>query len=76
MNTLKLEGPVSILVILGLTLPAISEDEVARIRDAAPPGSSIRVVNGLSEGIAAAADVEIILGYIPEALFQAAPRLR
>ncbi|MFN0146271.1 MAG: D-2-hydroxyacid dehydrogenase [Dehalococcoidia bacterium] len=76
MSALKIDGPVNILVILGLTLPEISKADTERIREAAPPGSTVRVVNGIREGIAAAADVDIIFGYIPEPLFQAAPRLR
>lgn len=76
MNDLRIDRPVTILVLLGLTLPAISEAELARIRDAAPPGSTVRVANGLREAIALAADAEIILGFIPEPLFSAAPRLR
>jgi phosphoglycerate dehydrogenase-like enzyme len=76
MTTLKLEGPLNILVILGLTLPEISAADTERIREAAPPGSKVRVVNGMREGIAAAADVDVIFGYIPEPLFHAAPRLR
>jgi phosphoglycerate dehydrogenase-like enzyme len=76
MSELVLDGPVSILVLLGLTLPEISDEELARIEEAAPPGSSVRVIKGLRDAIASAADVEVILGFIPEPLFRAAPRLR
>ena len=76
MSDLRIDGPVTILVLLGITLPSISESELSRIRDAAPPGSTVRVANGLREAIALAADAEIILGFIPEPLFSAAPRLR
>ena len=75
MTSLKLEGPVNMLVILGLTLPEISPADVERIREAAPAGSTVRVVNGMREGIAVAESADIIFGYIPEPLFQAAPRL-
>jgi phosphoglycerate dehydrogenase-like enzyme len=75
-SELKLDGPVTILVVLGLTLPEISDDDVERIRAAAPPGSTVRVARGMREAIAGAADVDVILGFIPEPLFAAAPRLR
>jgi phosphoglycerate dehydrogenase-like enzyme len=75
-SELQLSGPTNILVVLGLTLPEISEAELARIRAAAPPGSTLRVASGLREAIAQAGDVEIVLGFIPEPLFAAAPRLR
>src|SRR5262249_52862925 len=76
MTDLRLDGPVNILVLLGLTLPEVSEGDLAKIRAAAPPGSTIRVVPNVRDAIAAASEVEVILGFIPEALFHAAPRLR
>lgn len=76
MSALRLADPVTILVVLGLTLPEISEQELESIREAAPPGSQIRVVRGMREAVTNAADVDVILGYIPEPLFAAAPRLR
>jgi phosphoglycerate dehydrogenase-like enzyme len=75
-SELRLDGPATILVMLGLTLPEVSDDELASIRAAAPPGSTVRVARNLREAIANAADVEILLGFIPEPLFAAAPRLR
>lgn len=76
MTNLQLDGPTNILVLLGLTLPEVSEGDLAKIREAAPPGSIIRVVSNTRDAIAAAADIEVILGFIPEPLFKAAPRLR
>ena len=76
MSELKLDGPVTIQVILGLTLPEISDAELDRIRAAAPPGSSVRLARGIRAAIETAADVDIILGFIPEPLFKAAPQLR
>lgn len=76
MSELRLDGPVTILVLLGLTLPEISDRELERIRGAAPPGSTVRVARGLRDAIANAADVDVILGFLPEPLFHAAPRLR
>jgi phosphoglycerate dehydrogenase-like enzyme len=76
MSNLQLSGPTNILVLLGLTLPEVSEADLAKIQAAAAPGSTIRVVANVREAVAAAKDVEIILGFIPEPLFNAAPRLR
>lgn len=76
MTDLRLDGPVTILVLLGLTLPDVSNDDVAKIRAAAPPGSTIKIAPQVRDAIAMAADAEVILGFIPEALFHAAPRLR
>ncbi len=75
MTDLRLDGPTTVLVLLGLTLPEVSDSDLAKIRAAATPGSTIKVVPNVREAVAAAHDVEVILGFIPEALFQAAPRL-
>ncbi len=74
--TPDIDGPINIQVMLGLTLPSITDNELDAIEKAAPAGSTVRVVNGVREAIAAADDVDVILGYIPEALFKAAPKLR
>ena len=71
-----IDAPVNILAVLGLTLPSVSDEELARIRAAAPAGSSVRVAEGLRQAVEMAADVDVILGFIPEPLFDAAPRLR
>jgi phosphoglycerate dehydrogenase-like enzyme len=76
MTAFRLDGPVTILVLLGLTLPDVSDDDVEKIRAAAPPGSTVKVASQVRDAIAMAADAEVILGFIPEALFHAAPRLR
>ena len=76
MTDLRLDGPVTILVLLGLTLPEVSEGDLEKIRAAAAPGSTIRVAPQVRDAIALAGEVEIILGFIPESLFHAAPRLR
>lgn len=76
MADLRLDGPVTILVLLGLTLPDISEAEVEKIRAAAPPGSTVKIAPQLRDAIAMASDADVIFGFIPEALFHAAPRLR
>ena len=71
-----IDGPITIQVMLGLTLPSISEEELKSIEDAAPAGSTIRVVKGVRQAVEEAADVDVILGFIPEPLFEAAPKLR
>src|SRR5439155_22780537 len=76
MTDLRLDGPVTILVLLGLTLPEVSEGDLEKIRAAAAPGSTIRVAPQVRDAIALAGEVEIILGFIPESLFHAPPRLR
>jgi phosphoglycerate dehydrogenase-like enzyme len=76
MTDLRLDGPVNILVLLGLTLPELSEGDLEKIRAAAAPGSTLKVAPSVRDAVAAAAEVEVILGFIPEALFHAAPRLR
>lgn len=77
-TVLTLDGPQEILVILGLTLPSVSDDDVARIRDAAPPGSTVTVAPRVRDAISAAAerDVDVILGIITEPLQAATPHLR
>jgi phosphoglycerate dehydrogenase-like enzyme len=75
-DNVKLDGPADILVTLGLTLPSISERELDDIRAAAPAGSTVRVAPTMKEAIATAGDAEIIFGFIPKALFDAAPELR
>lgn len=72
----QIEGPITIQVMLGLTLPSISDAELHSIETAAPTGSTIRVVKGVRHAIEEAADVDVILGFIPEPLFDAAPKLR
>ena len=76
MTDVKLDGPTSILVLLGLTLPEVSDSDLAKIQAAAPPGSTIKIAPHVRDAIAVADDVDVILGFLPEALFQAAPRLR
>lgn len=75
-DTVRLDGPVSILVTLGLTLPTISDAELDSIRAAAPPGSTVRVAEKMRDAVGMAGDADVILGFIPQPLFDAAPKLR
>ena len=75
-DTLRLTEPVDIQVTLGLTLPRISDAELDVICAAAPRGSTVHVAATMREAVATAAEAEVILGYIPKPLFEAAPRLQ
>jgi phosphoglycerate dehydrogenase-like enzyme len=68
-----------VLVITGLTLPDVSEADLARIRDAAGPEGRVTLARSTGEAIEVAqseGDVEVVMGAITPALFRAAPRLR
>ncbi len=64
-----------VILIPGLTLPRFSDDDVARIRAAAGPDAEV-VVTTQEEAGKHAANADVILGGVPLALFQAAPKLR
>lgn len=64
-----------IMIIPGLTLPEVSEEDVERVRVAGGDGAEV-VVCSQREAPELAADVEVILGLVPEKLFAAAPKLR
>jgi phosphoglycerate dehydrogenase-like enzyme len=66
----------NILVILGLTLPSVSDTELERIREAAGSGSKVTVVERVRDAVAQAADVDVIFGVCPPPLLEAAPKLR
>ncbi len=65
-----------ILVMKGLTLPAVSDEDRGRIRAAAGAGATITVVDGATDALELAADVEVMLGSITSEFFERAPRLR
>lgn len=64
-----------VLVITGLTLPEVSSEDRARMLVAAGPGSEVIVCEPREVG-EAAADVDVIFGFVPPDLFRRAPRLR
>ncbi|MEO5898854.1 MAG: D-2-hydroxyacid dehydrogenase [Ilumatobacteraceae bacterium] len=76
MDNMRLDGPVEILVTLGLTLPTISDAQIEDIRRAAPAASTVLVAETMRDATAMAADADVILGFIPKPLFDAAPKLR
>ncbi|MXV87436.1 MAG: D-2-hydroxyacid dehydrogenase [Acidimicrobiales bacterium] len=70
------DGPLNVLVTKTLTLPDVSPDDEAAIRDAAGPGAIVNIVDRPRDGVPLAADAQVILGIVPECLFDAAPKLR
>ncbi len=70
------DGPLNVLVTKTLTLPDVSPDDEAAIRDAAGPGAVVNIVDRPRDGVPLAADAQVILGIVPEWLFDAAPKLR
>ncbi len=64
-----------VLVIPGLTLPEVGEVDIERIRVAAGADSEV-VVTRQRDAADHASDAEVILGFVPERLFHAAPKLR
>lgn len=64
-----------VLVIPGLTLPEVSETDLARICAAAGPGAEV-VVSKQRDAEHHVRGVEVILGLVPPPLFRAATRLR
>ncbi|MFN0092326.1 MAG: D-2-hydroxyacid dehydrogenase [Acidimicrobiales bacterium] len=68
--------PQHILVIKGLTLPEFTSADHAAVQEAAGPQARITVVERIRDAIEVAADVDVILGLIPERLFAATPELR
>ena len=65
----------NVLIIPGLTLNSVGEDDLARIQNAAGADASITVSHH-KQAVQHAADAEVILGVVPPQLFAAAPRLR
>ncbi len=70
------DGPLNVLVTKTLTLPDVSPDDEAAIREAAGPGAVVNIVDRPRDGVPLAADAQVILGIVPEWLFDAAPKLR
>ena len=66
---------VKILIIPGLTLPHVSDLDLARIKTLAGHNAEV-VVSPQKEAIQHAHDAEVIFGLVPKPLFQAAPNLR
>lgn len=76
MTTITLDGPTTILLIEGLTMPVVEPSYVADVTAAAPPGSTVKVAKGMKDAAAQGEGVEIVLGIITERLWPALPDLR
>ncbi len=70
------EAPLNVLVTKTLTLPEVSPADEAAIREAAGPDAVVHIVDRPRAGVPLAGDTQVILGIVPEWLFDAAPNLR
>lgn len=70
------DGPLNVLVTKTLTLPDVSSADEAAIRDAAGPDAVVNIVDRPRDGVPLADGAQVILGIVPEWLFDAAPKLR
>jgi len=75
-TALRLEGPLDILVIEGLTLPEATPDLLADIEAAAPAGSVVHVAGGMKDAAAFAPSAHVILGIVNDRLFASTERLK
>lgn len=66
----------NVLVIKGLTLPTVTDEEVAAIGNAAGEGSVVTVVDGVRAAMEHAPDTDVILGVMPQRLLDASPKVR
>lgn len=66
----------NILVILGLTMPSISDAEVKNIEVAAGLNGVVTVASSIGDAMELAQDSEVILGHVPLPLLQRAPKLK
>ena len=64
-----------VLIIPGLTLPSVSAADLQRISDAAGRGAEV-IVTSQAQAHEHSETADVILGFVPHALFQASPRLR
>ena len=70
------DRPLNVLVTKTLTLPDVSPKDEAAIRDAAGPDAVVNIVDRPRDGVPLAGGAQVILGIVPEWLFDAAPNLR
>lgn len=70
------DRPLNVLVTKTLTLPDVSPADEAAIRDAAGPDAVVNIVDRPRDGVPLAGGAQVILGIVPEWLFDAAPNLR
>lgn len=65
-----------VVIITGLTLGSVSDEELAAIAEAAGPGSTVELVGSVKAAMEHAADTDVVLGVMPERLLAASPKLR
>ena len=65
-----------VIVMPGLTLPTVSEDQLDAIRAAAGPEADVVVANNREDALAMIADAEVLLGYLTQDLFAEAKQLK
>lgn len=66
----------NVLIIKGLTLPTVTDAELAAIAAAAGDSAKVTMVESVKEAAAVCADVEVVLGVMPPRLFADMPALR
>lgn len=64
-----------ILIIPGLTLPSVSEEDLGRIKNVAGHNAQV-IVSPHREAIEHVHDADVIFGMVPKSLFDAAPKLQ
>ena len=65
-----------ILIMTGLTLPSVTNEELAAISEAAGADAVVEVVGSVKAAMEHAADTDVVLGVMPERLLAASPELR
>lgn len=66
----------NIVIMTGLTLPEVGENALRTINEAAGGDAQITVVSSPDEALQYAADTDVLFGFCPKRLLQAAPKLR
>ena len=66
----------NVLVVTGLTLPEVTQDDHDMIVAAGGPGTAVTVVTRIRDAIEHAPTTDVVLGVLPEPLFAAAPNLK
>jgi phosphoglycerate dehydrogenase-like enzyme len=76
LDTVTLDGPTTIVLMEGLTMATVTDQYLADITAAAPPGSAIHVAAGLAQAAEHAAEVEVVLGIVNQRFLADAPHLK
>jgi len=66
----------NVLVVLALTLPSISDEELSLIEAATGPDGTVTVAKNIGEAMELSSDVDVILGHVPLQLMEKSPRLK